>query len=146
MPPVLIATEHDKRLQVGYLRKMEICIHLRRAAFPQRCTEGTHRQKSAVRGHGWQVASLCKLSRGCRFSRCCLGACIKIWHSGKSITVVIQWDAAHIADLFSSSPEGRSVALPETAQPRHMATHFENGYKSRDKKSLVMENMPLADI
>lgn len=146
MPPFLIATERDKRLQVGYLRKMEICIHLRRAAFPQRCTEGTHRQKSAVRGHRRRVASLCKLSRRRRLSCRCFGACIKIWHSGKSITLVIQWDAAHIADLFSSSPEGRSVALPETAQPRHVATHFENGYKSRDKKSLVMENMPLADI
>lgn len=145
MPPFLIAAEHDKRLQVGYLRKMEICIHLLHA-FPQRCTEGTLRQKSAVRGHGRRVASLRKLSRRCRVSRCCLGACIKIWHSGKSITLVIQWDAAHTADLFSSSPEGRSVALPETAQPRHVATHFENGYKSRDKKSLVMENMLLADI
>lgn len=70
-------------------------------------------------------------------------------HSGKSNPVLNPVRSIqHILDLlfFSSSPEGKSIALPKNAQSRHVAIYFETARGPRIKKSLVVENMQLTDI
>lgn len=57
--PILSPTEHDVRFQMDYLRKMVICKHLQRPAFPSGAWEGST-DTSPHTKTGWQVFPLCK--------------------------------------------------------------------------------------
>lgn len=122
---------------------------------PQWCLVKIHRQKSAAQRQAGE-SSLFKNIVG--------NIVNAVTASVRFINPAFWWEQhcfyssgtprTYIVDLFSSSPEGRSIALPpkKKQKKKQNCTATSSGYilwncyKSWDKKSLVMENMQLTDI
>lgn len=140
-PAFLTASEHGKGLQMDNLRKKwKICMCFLPSRVPKRRTVSIRKPHCSFLCGLIFVMWLWAGAASVRAFK-------KAQHPVKSITVVIQWDAEH-REIFFFHHHLRGDRL-HFLKPhsRVMWQHtLKTATRAGDKKSLVMENMLLADI